>query len=344
MTQRIPFLKFLTHRRLFVIVGLAVAGFLIYYFFFNPSKKAVVETATVMRGKVEENLTISGEIDAREKATLRFATAGQITWVGVKEGDTVTKYQPIASLDKRSLERSLAKYLNTYQKTRNDFDQTHDDNENKVIDDSLKRVLDDSQLDLNSSIADVEIQDLLIKLSTLWTPISGLVTKVPVTAPGTIISSPAQAEFEVVNPETVYFLASVDQTEVSKIAIGKEAALTLDAYPDDTLTTTITDISFSPKSDESGTVYAVKLALPQSTNNSNYRFRLGMTGDVTMNLTTKNNVLYLPPKFVKAGDGKKYVNLFKNGQIEKTFVTVGLETDTRTEILSGIAENTIVSK
>lgn len=344
MTHQIPFLKFVTRRRLLIFIGLAVGGFLVYYFFFNPSKKAALETATVVRGKVEENLTISGEIDAREKATLRFAAAGQITWVGVKEGDTVAKYQSVASLDKRSLEKSLSKYLNTYQKTRNDFDQTKDDNENQVIDDSLKRILDDSQLDLNSSVADVEIQDLLIRLSTLWTPITGLVTKAPVVLPGSIISSPAQAEFEIVNPETVYFLASVDQTEVSKIALGKEGTLTLDAYPDESLTGTITDISFSPKLDESGTVYAVKFALPETTKNSNYRFRLGMTGDITLNLTTKDNVLYLPPKFVKSSDGKKYVNLVKNGQVEKTFVTVGLETDTRTEILSGVAENTIVSK
>lgn len=344
MVQQIPFLKLITLRRLLIVIGLAIVGFLVYYFLFNPSKKATLETATVTKGKVEENLTISGEIDASEKATLRFATAGQITWVGVKEGDSVAKYQSIASLDKRSLEKSLSKYLNTYKKTRNDFDQTHDDNNNKVIDDSLKRVLDDSQLDLNSSVADVEIQDLLIKLSTLWTPIAGLVTKAPVTLPGSIITSPTQAEFEVVNPETVYFLASIDQTEVSKIAVGKEGTLTLDAYPEEPLTGTITSISFSPKSDESGTVYAVKFSLSEAHSNADYRFRLGMTGDVTLNLTTKNNVLYLPPKFVKASDGKKYVNLTKNGQIEKTFVTVGLETDTRTEILSGVTENAIVSK
>ena len=80
-------------------------------------------TYTVKREDLVETLSLSGEIDAKEKADVKFQTSGLLSWVGVKEGDYVKKYQSLASLDKRELQNSMSQLLNLYMKERWDFEK-----------------------------------------------------------------------------------------------------------------------------------------------------------------------------------------------------------------------------
>src|SRR3989337_625752 len=122
-------IKFLKKRYKLIISLAVIAGLVI--FFTNRSsvqrKNEKEVTAKVKSGKLEEILTISGAIDAEEKITLRFQTSGRLAWVGVKEGDYVKKYQGIASLDKREIQKNLKKKLLAYMNQRWDFEQTQDD-------------------------------------------------------------------------------------------------------------------------------------------------------------------------------------------------------------------------
>ena len=72
-----------------VIIVLLVAGFFGKRQFF-PSIDGY-EISEVKRGTVKEELILSGSVSADEDAKLTFPTGGEISWVGVKEGDTVKK-------------------------------------------------------------------------------------------------------------------------------------------------------------------------------------------------------------------------------------------------------------
>lgn len=316
---------------------MVVAYFAYQKFYGEPQRVKKMATTTVKRGDLAETLTISGKINAGEDVVLRFQTSGLLTWVGVKEGDQVKKYQGIASLDQRELQKNLTKYLQTYNKTRNDFEDTKDTYKSAVITDSIKRILENSQFDLNSSVLDVEIKDLALKFANLWTPIEGIVVRAESPVAGVNIT-PSQAEFEIINPAGIYFSAAADQTEVTKLSASQEGILKLDAFPDQEISGSITNISFTPDTSETGTVYDVKFIFPKD--NAYSRYRLGMTGDLTFILNKKTNVLYLPIKFVKSESGNKYVNLLNN----KTKVTTGLETDSDIEITSGLTDGQIVSE
>ncbi len=322
------------------VIILAVAYFGYQKFFVEPKAAKKVATITVKRGDLKEELTISGQIRAEQDVVLRFQTSGYLTWVGVKEGDYVKKYQGIAALDQRELQKNLQKYLLTYKKSRNDFDATIDADKNQIMTDTMKRALDDLQSDLTSSVLDVEIKDLARRFANLWTPIEGLVIRAESPVAGVNVT-PTQAEFEVVNPTTVYFSATADQTEVTKLQATQPGVLRLDAFPDQDITGYITTISFTPNVDETGTVYDVKFGFTKD--NSDYHYRLGMTGDLTFVTAGRSNVLILPSKFVKSENGEKYVNLLSDGKKVKTKVTVGLETDSDVEIVSGLSEGNVVS-
>ena len=254
-------IKFFAQRKKLIIALIIIAIIITIVFpklgIGKSNKK--VESAIVKSGNLEEKLTISGTTDADEKVTLRFQTTGRLAWVGVREGDYVKKYQGIASLDQRELKKDLEKYLNDYLTKRWDFDQVKkDDYKDKVITDTIKRIQDKAQFAMNKSVLDVELQDISIQYANLWTPIEGIVTRATFPYPGVNLTALNTAEFDIVNPQTVYFSANADQTEVTKLYDGLNGKLILDAYPDKTITGSIKSISFIPKTGETGTVYAVK--------------------------------------------------------------------------------------
>ena len=332
-------MKLLKKYWIIIIIALALIGFL----FFRTQKPATTKKIThhtVKRQTLTQSLTLSGKIDASEKAALRFQTSGRLSWIGVKEGDTVAKYQSLASLDQRDVKAALQKKLNTYLDTRYTFDQTKEDYRDVIIDDPLKRILDKSQLGLSSSVVDVEIQQLAVEYANLWTPIAGIVTSIGTKIAGINIT-PAAAEFTVVNPESIYLSVTADQSEVSKMHKGMLANLTFDAFPDDQLVGSVSAIAFTPKAGESSTVYEVNVSLPVT--NSDYKYRIDMTADALFTLSEKPNALAIPTSAITTKDGKHTVQKVQGKSTITIPVTVGDEYDTMTEITSGLSEGDVIN-
>jgi len=332
--------KQLKKRWYLVILVLAIVGFFIYRSTTTKTtSKAKEESHTVKKRDLTETLSLSGEIDAEETATLRFQTSGRLSWVGVKVGDYVKKYQMIAALDQRETEKTLKKYLNTFLDTRWDFDQTKDDYKDKAISVAMQRIIDQAQFALDNSVLDVELKNLAVEFSNLFTPIEGIVTKVAAPFAGVNIT-PATAEFEIVNPKTVFFSVAADQTEVTKLHEGLPGELVLDSYPDKIIKTKINFISFTPKSGETGTVYEIKTSINED--NDNYQYKIGMTGDVNFVLSERKNILAIPTNFINSEDSKKYVYKMINGKKTKTYIKIGDEIDSYTIIKKGLEEGDLL--
>lgn len=303
----------------------------------NQTKKAA--SVKVVRGDLKETLTLSGSINADERVVLRFQTGGKLAYVGVDQGNYVRKGQLIASLDQREVKKNLQKRLNFYKKTRWDFEQLKDDDKNLVITDAIKRTFEKTQFDLDNSVLDVELQQLAVEFSNLYSPINGIVTAVTAPIAGVNIS-PTDAQFEITNPKTIYFSANADQTEVATLHSGIAGELVLDSYPDVKIPATIDRIAFTPTQGETGTVYAVVIKV--KANNKDFNYRIGMTGDVTFTTKVKKKSLYVPVQFVTEQNGKKFVTIKKNETPVQKEVTTGFETDNFIEIKSGINEGDTV--
>lgn len=317
-----------------IAIIVAVVGFGAFKMF-GQKTETKVTSYTVKRGTLKETLSLSGEINASEKTTLRFQTSGYLVWVGVKEGDTVKKYQGVASLDQVELQKNLRKYLNTYMSERWDFETTKDSSgDTSIMTTAVRRAFEKAQFDLNNAVLDVELKAIAVKYANLWTPIDGVVTRVAAPNAGVNVT-PSQAEIDVVNPATIYFSATADQTEVSKLTASKSAEITLDAFTDEKITGTVSTISYIPKTGETGTVYEVKINLPREAS-AKWGLRLGMTGDVDFIIRQLADVLSVPAKYVKSENGKKYVLKPNN---EKVYVTTGEELDGNIEIKEGLKEN-----
>ena len=315
----------------------------------NYSAKSKEKTAIVKKGTISQSVTISGEIDAEQKTVQRFPLSGILNWVGVKKGDTVKRNQSLASLDQKELQKRLEKYLYAYQKSRWDFDQTKDEFRQPAQNywgmtwdqrNDIDRVFQKAQFDLSSSVLDVEIQKITLDNAFLYSPIDGIVTNVTAPFPGTNIT-PSQAEFEIINPSSIYLSILADQNEVTSMHTGMTCSVKFDPFPDQTFHGTVTYIAYTPKSGESGTVYGVSVSFPDATASASL-YRLGMTGDATFTLKERRDVLTVPSSAIHVESDKRYVNRKVQGNAVKTFIEVGLEDETHSEILSGVAEGDVL--
>ena len=324
------------------LIVIAIGGYFLYQ---NQQAQAAKKEAThtVTRETLQDVLALSGKVDADEKVSLHFQSGGRLAWLGVKEGDAVKKFDGIASLDQRQLEKTLQKYLNTFSKERTDFDQSQDDNDTLTIDlkeevrNRANRTLDQSQIDLNNAVIDVELQTLAKEYAYLYSPIDGIVTHVGAPAAGMNVS--ITDTFDVINPETIFFALAADQTEVVKLGEGMTAKITLDAYPDEQIQGTVTSIAFTPTTGETGTVYEVKMNLSGL---QNMKYRLGMTGDAEFVLKEIPNVVAIPYEYVIDENDKQYVNKKVNGQKVKTEIQTGSEFDGLIEVTDGLFANDVI--
>lgn len=304
-------------------------------------KKPEIQTVSPSRNNLTEDISVSGSIDASEKASVHFLTGGLMTWVGVKEGDTVRKYQALASLDRRQLQKSLQTQLNNYMLQRTSFETTQDEYKDErdklILTDAMKRILDTAQYNLNNSVINVEVQDLAIRLATITSPIDGIVTDI--TSPYAGVNVAPTDQFMIVNPKTLYFSADIDETDIAKVKPGLPVKIILDAYPDQTIDSTVSEISFTPAVGSSGTVYEAKMVL---TPLESQQFRIGLNGEAQIITRTSDNAMSLPItafESIDTSSGEGKIKVLENNQpVEKT-VGIGIVTDEQVEIVSGLSES-----
>lgn len=342
-------LHFIKKFRVIIIISIvAIVGILYYssHRAATQSSLTAIKPYSVKKMDLKQTLTLSGKIDAEEKATVRFATSGKLAWIGVKEGDVVTQNQTMATLDQRDLKKTLQKKLNSYLSSRWDFEQSKDDELHTSttgvttdIREAAQRIMDKSQFDLNNAVLDVELQALTIEYSSIQSPINGIVTKVDIPYTGINIT-PASAEFEVINPNTVFLSVLADQNEVVGMREGLKASIIMDSYPDESIESSITSVSFIPKTGETGTVYELKVPLPIT--NIDRKYKIGMTSDVVFVKKEKHQILAIPTSYIKTESEKKYVWKNISGKKVKTYITPGEEFDTETEILKGLKAGDII--
>lgn len=316
----------------FAVLLLVTAGF---YFINAKANGAPKQTfITPQRKELIETLQVSGVVDAKEKARLRFIAGGKVTYVGAQAGDWVKKWQTLATIDAASLQKQLQQDLNLYMKERLDWEETRDDIKDRVLDTTETRSVAKNQYDLTNEVLDVEIRDIAIQNTKLTAPFAGVLTTSPTTVSGVTLLSTDY--FEVVNPDTLIFRAAVDEIDISKVELGQDATIAFDAYDDSALPSTVNYISFTSNESSSGTVFLIELPIP---NPDLAKYRIGMNGDVAITLAKKEDALAIPLTSIRERDGKTYVDVRVNEtEVEEREITTGIETEDEIEVLSGITE------
>ena len=127
---------------------------------------------------------------------------------------------------------------------------------------------------------------------------------------------------------------SIDETEISRVSLGSETRITLDAYPAEELTGQVTSIGLLGSNIQGIVNYSVRIDLAPT----DLQLKPLMTASVEIVVETRENVLVVPNRALKRDSDGKYVEVLKEGQITKLYITTGVSSDDNTEVLSGLEE------
>lgn len=330
-----------------VVAGLVVVGlFVRQKSNVQSSDASKIQTERVLRKDFIKNVLSSGKTKAGKSVQLKFQTSGRLSWVGVKEGDSVKAYQALAGMDLREVQKTLEKSLRDYSKERNDFEETWRvtyngiQNPNSALTDTVKRILEKNQWDLERAVLDVELKHLSVEYSTLVTPIAGVVTHIDTPIAGVNIT-PAASVFEVVDPATIVFEAKIDEVDIGLLSVGQEATVTLDAFPDTPFHATISSIAYAAETSTGGaTVFPVQLTIADASN-----LRVGLNGDVAIVAKNVPQAIVIPIAAVREEGKTKYVYKKSASEYSKTPITVGVSSDNDAVVTGGLQEgDEIVTK
>jgi len=181
-----------------------------------------------------------------------------------------------------------------------------------------------------------EAQDNLAQAS-LAAPFDGLVTDVYF-AEGEWVAGPA---VELVNTSTLQVVLNVDEIDVGHIRLGQTANITLEPWPDQTLSGEVRAIS--PKGTVAGQIVTFEVHL--SFDAHDLPVLTGMTANAELTTIEQENVLLVPNWAIVAdrATGTYYVNRVDGESLTRVEVTIGVRDARYTEITSGLKEGERVS-
>lgn len=323
--------KYLTRRNigLFLIV---IAGLII--FIVRPKgKKDEVKTAQVTRKDISETLSVSGKVQAERKATLTFLSSGKLAFSRVVTGQEVKTGDWLAGLDVGDLQASERAARYNYIAADANAKQIEDQVKGHENDESfeMKNMRIAAQTARDKAYDAYLVAGRAVQNAILKAPFAGIVTDVTVSTPGDIVG--VTDGVTVVDPDSVSFETEVNESDISKVKIGQEATVTVDAFPDEEFIGTVKRIGYATRIGSTGaTVLPIWVTIPAKDFD---RLKIGLNGDVSLLISTSPRALVLPADAVRDGE----VELVDGKKVK---VETGIESDTEIEIKSGLSEGDIV--
>jgi HlyD family secretion protein len=332
--KKIKQLLSLAKRFWWVILILVIAGLVAWSWWSGKQKtKAELELVNPQTRDLVQTVDFSGRVDAKERVGLHFGVTGKLVYLGAEAGDRVAKWQTIASLDQRSLQKQLDKTLSFYETQRWTYEEQEDGREHRWLDESEQRTADQDQQALERSVLDVELQYLAFDGYRLTAPFAGILVQAPHNVTGVQVS-PTDI-WELINPETLYFRVWVDETEIEEVKVGQQGLIKLDAYPDRDYRGEVAKISYQTVDTAEGAVFMVEIKFLDEVNIE--EVRAGLNGEVQLLKDDRQGVLSIPVDALLSKNGDVYVEVWNQGQREEKIVELGLETQDYVEIVSGLS-------
>jgi len=136
------------------------------------------------------------------------------------------------------------------------------------------------------------------------------------------------------DPSEIKMNGVIDEIDISKVKLGQEADIILDALPDKEVRGRVTFIS------QAGTIQTgvVSYKTIITLENPDEELRDGMSATAEIILDRHENVLLIPNRAIQGSWDSPWVEVLANEQVEQRRVELGLSDGVKTEVLSGLEE------
>jgi RND family efflux transporter MFP subunit len=208
---------------------------------------------------------------------------------------------------------------------------------NDLIAPALESDLASARSQLTSAAISVDKAKYNMEQATLTSPIDGVVAMLNYKTGDIILSDSAKTMASIINNDTLFIEANIEEADISKLKVGDKARVTFEAVEGADLTGEISFISLTSTTSSNGIVtYLVRVLL---TNTSTSQIREGMTAAIEFVTSEAPGVLAIPVAAVHNIGGKPSVEK-KDGTISN--VTTGFTDGKKVEIINGLNEGDVV--
>jgi RND family efflux transporter MFP subunit len=310
-----------------VIAGLAVVAlgglYLKYPDFFRPP---TVTTAAAIVAPVSEAIYGTGTVEPERWAKVVSIQRRRLVELCRCEGQAVRAGQILGRQDDAEEVSALHELEINNEQLERDLDRAEKDRDKS---DAAQTEYEQRSTKVEESKSRISAQKVRIDALVLRAPLDGMVLR----RDGEVgeIVGPTDVLFWVGPPAPMQVVAEINEEEITRIATGQKAFLRSEAFPEQALRATVSQIT--PKGDPTRKTFRVYLRLPPDT-----PLRIGMTVEVNIVYHEKAAAVVVPAEAV-IGNA---VQVVSSGKIQRVPVNVGIRGSRNVEVIGNISKDTIV--
>lgn len=189
-----------------------------------------------------------------------------------------------------------------------------------------------AQANVDSSRAARDLAKQRLSEATLLSPRDGTLTVLNLDQGGFVQAGRTVAT--IADLDHLRINIDIDETDIPRVQIGQAVLLDLDAFPGQAVKGTVDEIAPAASTVQGVVNYEVKIGLQDG----QIPVRVGMTANANIEVASRENVLLVPNRAIRAEGSQRLVTILENGQPKDVTVTLGLSNDQETEVLDGLAE------
>jgi HlyD family secretion protein len=197
-----------------------------------------------------------------------------------------------------------------------------------------------AQAQVDQAQAQLEEAQLKLKKTVITAPFEGVVASLGAEVSEMVSSGTPM--LVLVDLSKFHIDVEIDEIDISKVTVGQEVLITLDALPDEEISGHIEAIAPTATSVDGGVVsYVVTVAIEPT----DALLRSGMSANTTITTDRKENALLVPNRYIQIDreSGKMYVErLEEDGFTSRVEIETGMRDELSSEVVAGLEEGDTV--
>ncbi|HWO57735.1 MAG TPA: efflux RND transporter periplasmic adaptor subunit [bacterium] len=290
----------------------------------SGDKRTVVQADVAIKDDITELVNASGRIQPQTKVNIVAEVSAEIREIYVREGDRVTKGQPLLLLDTVQLKSDVAQARYSLDeltsrtasaKAQFERDKLEAERQEKLYAQKLSSETEytNARLAYESSKAEYDAMEAQVKTgrarldkaldnlrkTRITAPMDGVVTYL-----GAEVGEISQAQTSFTQGQTLMTIADlsvfevevdVDETEVAKVQVGQTAKIRVDAFRDTSFAGEVVEVGNSATISGQGTEsYTTSFRVKVRFADANPGVRPGMSASVDITTATAADALLVP--------------------------------------------------
>jgi HlyD family secretion protein len=347
-------------RNIFIVLVLISAVAAYFYLNYQSSKEVRVKIAETASRDLNQTISYAGSINAAKYVQIGSKIAGRVSAVLFNELDEVQQGQVLIKLEDAEIKAQLRQVQEALNQAKINLVNI-EKNLERVEEltkkgfasteqmDSAQQAYDVGKVVIRQNQANYAFMQAQLEQTSIKAPISGTIVSKHVGI-GEIVAGPlGGGSFsaptpmaEIADLTDLQVQADIDEVDISKVFVGQETIITVDAYPEKTFQGLVREIaSVTMSRRDVGITYRIKVHIT----NPEKILKLGMTANLDLLIENREQILTVPKSAVLVQGDKQFVFKVRNQTVFKGVVETGMEGEEFIEITSGLepGEDVIVA-